>query len=257
MIRGGGRLRKPFDARDESEDEESSGDPECGPDEVKTLTPTTPSALASSVQYLNEDQATLVPPIHPDGCGYTETQSTNHFRPCESKHNYQEHQTEYPTPVEVNPPMGDVPHHGPSGNVFHGESFAQNSFGDLPALHGHADLFSPEQQVIGHWAISGTPDLYPMHYTGEPSQPPAVNPTDGDHVFGHYPYESPHKQVYRNSVHGYAADSHSHFPAEYEDDLARFQRINACSFPSHSTQRVQSANMMHQHSYDLPSHVRT
>lgn len=255
MIRGGGRSKKALDAKDESEDEESSPDAENIPEEVKTLTPTTPSALASSISHLHADQAPMAPQARIDECRYVEDPSTHHFRPPETKENYQDQQAEYPMPVEVNSSLGDLSHHGSSAHVFDGEAFVEHAYGNMQDIRSHADMFSPdEQQIIGQWAITATPDLYAMHYTGEPSQPPTINPPDGNHIFGHYPYGASHKQAYRNE--GYSADIHGHFPAGCEDDLTRFQRVNACSFPSHSTPRFHSGNIMHQHSYELPSHIR-
>lgn len=256
-IRGGGRSKKTLDAKDESEAEESSPDPEIIPAEAKTLTPTTPSALISSVPYLHADQAPMVPQAHLDECSYVENRSTHHFRPPESKDSYQDHQAGYSMAAQVTSSLGDMSQHGSSEHGFDGASFVDSSYSNMQDIRSHSDIFSPdEQQIIGQWALATTPDLYPMRYTGEPSQPPALNPADGNHLFGHYPYPGTHKQPYRSNVNGYSVDIHGQFAAGYEDDLARFQRIPTGSFPSQSTPRFQPASMMSQHSYDLPSHVR-
>lgn len=256
MIRGGGRSRKPLDAKDESDDEENSEDPDTGPQEVK-ITPSSPSALASSAHYLRTDQVPTATQVRMENCAYRDDLSAHHFRPPEIKDHYQDHRPEYPMAVEVNPTMGEMPHHESSGHVFNGEALPENSFGNMQDIRSHADLFSPdEQQIIGQWAISATPDLYPMQYTGEPSQPPAINPRDGDHIFGHFSYPNIHKPPYQNNDDGYGGDNQSPFPAGYEDDLARFQHFNTCSIPPHPKLRHHHAGMMHQHPYDLPSHIR-
>lgn len=256
-IRGGGRSKKSLDAKDESEVEESSPDPEIIPAEAKILTPTTPSALISSVPYLHADQATMVPQAHLDECSYVENRSTHHFRPPESKDSYQDHQAGYSMAAQVTSSLGDMSQHGSSEHGFDGTSFVDNSYSNMQDIRSHSEIFSPdEQQIIGQWALAATPDLYPMRYTGEPSQPPAINPADGNHLFGHYPYPGTHKQPYRSNFNGYSVDIHGQFGAGYEDDLARFQRTHTGSFPSQSTPRFQPASMMSQHSYDLPSHVR-
>lgn len=256
-IRGGGRSKKPLDAKDESEVEESSPDPEIIPEEAEVLTPTTPSALISSVPYLHADQPSMVPQARLDECRYVENGSTHHFRPSESKDSYQDHQAAYSMPAQVTSSLGDISQHGPSGHGFDGVPFVDSSYGSMQDIRSHSDIFSPdEQQMIGQWTLAATPDLYPMHYTGEPSQPPSINPADGNHLFGHYPYPGPHKQSYRSNVNGYSVDVHGQFAAGYEDDLARFQRTHICSLPSQSTPRFQPATMLNQHSYDLPSHIR-
>ncbi len=257
MIRGGGRSRKSLGAIEESQDEESSEGSEGRPDEVKTPRPPTPPAFATCVQYLSTDQASIVSQVRLDERGYAGNPSAHHFLSPETKGEYLDHQAEYPMSVEVNPTLDGIAHHGSSGHVFNPEIFPENSYGSMQDTRSHAVLFSPdEQQFIGQWAISATPDLYPMHYTGEPSQPPAINVPDGDHIFGPYPYASPHKPPYRDNVHGYPADGQAHFPAGYDADMARFQRTNTCSFPPQSTQRLHSPSMVPLHSYDLPSHIR-
>jgi hypothetical protein len=257
MIRGGGRARKPPDAREESEDEEYSEDPEVGPEGEKTPMPATPPTLGSSVQYLRADQAARTSQVHSIEDAYMEGPPAHPFHPPETKDKYQDHQADYPMPVEVNPALSDFPHQGSSGHVFNAEPFTENTYGNMQDIRSHADLFPPdEQQIIGQWALSAASDLYPMQYTGEPSQAPAINPQDGEHIFGHYDYGGPHKQPYRSNVHAYSVDSHGHYVSGYEDDSARFQRINACNFPSQSTHRLHSAAMMHQHAYDLPTHIR-
>jgi hypothetical protein len=253
MIRGGGRSKKAVDARDESEDEENSPHADVVSEEVKSLTPTTPSALASSVPHLHADQASLVPQARVDECRYVEDPPTHHFRPADSKDNYQDHQAEYPMPVEVNSSLGDLSRHRSSGHGFEGEAFVENSYGNMPEIRSHADIFSPDTQqiMLGQWP---TPDLYAMHYTGEPSQPPTIHPSDGNHIFGHYPYGSPSKQPYRSE--GYSADVHGRFPARWDEDLSRSQRVNAGFFPPPSTPRFHSGDIMQHQSYQLPSHIR-
>jgi hypothetical protein len=257
MIRGGGRARKPLDVKEESDEEESSDCAEDGPDGDKDLPPTASSGLEIAAQYLHEDQASRESHACVDESRYAGNISANHFQPSASKVNYHDNQAEYSVPMEVNSVLRDHLHQAPSRHVFDGHAFAENSYGAMQDVHSHADLFSPdEQQINGQWAISATPDLYPMHYTGAPSQPPAINPPDGAHIFGHYSYVSPHKQPYRDGGHACSIDSDSHFAAGCEDDLARFQRINTCSFPSFPDNRLHPASMMRQHSYDLPSHIR-
>ncbi len=255
--RGGGRLKKSLDAKDESEIEESSPDPEIVPEEAKTLTPITSSALISSVPYLHANQASIVPQAHLDECRYVENRSIHHFRPPESKDSYQDHQAGYSMPAQVTSSLGDMSQHGPPGHGFDGSPFVDSSYGNMQDIRSHSDIFSPdEQQTMGQWSLVATPDLYPMHYTGEPSQPPSINPADRNHLFDNYPYPGPHKQPYRSNINGYFVDIHAPFSAGYEDDLARFQRTHTCSLPSQPTPRFQPASMMNQHSYDLPSHVR-
>ena len=252
MIRGGGRARKPFDAREESEDEDYSEDPETGPEGEHTPTPAATPAIASSAQYLCTDQAAGASHIHPGDGAYMEAPPTHHFQPPESKDSYQDHQADYSMPPEVNSALSGFSHQGSSGHVFNAEHF-----GSMQDIRSHSDLYpSVEQQIIGQWPLSAASDLYPIHYTGEPSQAPAVNSQDGEHVFGQYSYAGPHKQLYRSNVHAYSVDSPGHYVSGYEDDPARFQRINDCSYPPQSAHRVHSAAMMHQHAYDLPTHIR-
>lgn len=262
MIRGGGRIRKPFDPTEGSEDEESGEELDGGPEEIESPTPTTPTPtpLASSLNYLNTESASSVSRALLDDCAYEQNPSAHHFPPPEIKPQYQDHQAEYTIPVAVGSNMGHISHQEAAEQVFNGDSFQvpESSFGDMQDLRSHVDLFTPEgQQIMGHWGISANPELYPMQYTGEPSQPPSINPADGGHIFGPYDYGGPHKQPYRNHVQGYSEDSHGVFAARYQDELTRYQRINSSSLPSHSTQRIHAANMMHQHFYDLPSHIRT
>jgi hypothetical protein len=253
MIRGGGRSKKTVGSKDESEDEENSPDADIIPEEVKSLTPTTPSGLPSSVPCLHADQASMVPQARIDECRYVEEQPTHHFQPAEGKDNYQDHQAEYPMPVEVNSSLGDLSRHRPSAHVFEGEAFVQHSYGNMPEIR-NADIFSPDTQqlVLGQWH---TPDMFPIHYSGEPSQPPTINPPDGNHIFGHYPYGSPSKQPYRSE--GYSAEVHNRFPVRWDDNFGRSQRANTCYFARPSTPRYHSANTgMHHQPYDLPSHIR-
>ena len=183
--------------------------------------------------------------------------SPHHYHPPEIKDNYQVQRADYPVPVEVSTSLGEFSHHGPSGNVFHAENFPENPYGNMQDIRSHADIFPPDQQqIIGQWAISAASDLYPMHYTGEPSQAPAIVPPHGEAIFGHYSYGGPHKHEYRSNVHGYPIDSHGHFVTGYEDDSSRFQRINSCAFPSQSSHKSHPAGMIHQHAYDLPTHIR-
>jgi hypothetical protein len=259
MIRGGGRSRKALDAKEESEDEDSSQDLEAVPEGNETLTPTTPAPLAP-VHYLQTDQASVVSQAGLDGCRYVEHPTPPHLRPPESKDNYQDHRSKYSLPVEVNPSMREIPDHGTSGQIFDVEAFANHSYGTMQDVRSHGNLFPPsevtEQPMMGQWAITATPDLYPMNYTGEPSQVPPISPLDGDQTFGHYPYSSPHKHLYRHNVDGYHINIPGQFPGGFEDEFTRFQRMNSCSFPSRSPPKYPSANMMNEHSYDLPSHVR-
>lgn len=257
MIRGGGRVRRPLDARGESEDEECSEGLEVESTVEKTPMPASPSALATSV-YLRPDQAASVLHVHPGEGAYTEAPpSSHHFHQTETKENYQDHAAEYPMPVEANPPLSAFSHQGSSGHVFNAESFVENPYGNMQDIRSQADLFPPDdQQIIGQWAISAASNLYPMQYTGEPSQAPAIHPRDAEHIFSHYPYGSPHKPPYRSNVHAYPADSHSHFMPGYEDDSARSQRVSGCMFPSQSMHRLYPPTMMHQHAYDLPTHIR-
>ena len=256
MIRGGGRVRRPLDARGESEDEDCSEGLEVESRGEKTPMPASPLALATSV-YLRTDQAANASHVRPSESAYTEAPPPHHFHPSETKDSYQDHPAEYPMPVEVNPALGTFSHQGSSGHVFNAEPFAENPYGNMQDIRSHADLFPPDdQQIIGQWAISAASDLYPMHYTGEPSQAPAINPRDAEHLFGHYSYGSPHKPPYRSNVHAYSADSHGQFVPGYEDDSARSQRVNGCTFPLQSIHRVYPATMMHQHAYELPTHIR-
>ena len=193
-----------------------------------------------------------MPQIHLDTRGYGESSSTHPFRAPDTEVDYQDHQGRYSMPLEVNATLGEASGHGSSGQVFDGEGFAENSYGNMQDLRGHGDLFlTEEQQAIGHWAIPATPEQYPMHYTGEPSQPPAINPLDGDHIFGHYSYGGPHKHPHHTNGYEYSING---YPAEYVDDLARLKRNNMCSLPSQSTPQSNPDSMMYQHSYELSSH---
>jgi len=254
MIRGGGRSKKAVDAKDESEDEENSPDTDIVPEEVKSLTPTTPSALPSSVPCLHADQAPMVPQARIDECIYVEEQPTHHFRPAEGKDNYQDHQADYPMPVVMNSSLGNLSRHRSLGQVFEGEAFVDHSYGNMPEIRSHGDIFSPDAQqlMLGPWH---TQDVYAMHYSGEPSQPPTINPPDGNHLFGHYPYESPNKQPYRSE--GYSADVPGRSPARWDDNIGRYQRANTFYYARPATPRFPSANTaMHHQSYQLPSHIR-
>lgn len=258
MIRGGGRSRKSFDAKDASEEEEYGEDVEVEPDGGKPPRSLTPTALASSVRYLHADQAARASHIPPDEGGYMEDPSPHHFHPPEVKDNYQVRQAEYAVPVEGNSHLGKFSHPASSANVFHADNFPENPFGTMHDIRSHADIFPlDEQHIIGQWGIPTPSDLFPMHYTGEPSQAPATVPPPGEAVFDHYSYGAPHKQEYRSHVHGYPVDSHGHLLAGYEDDPARSQRINGCAFPPQSIHRLHSAGMMiRQPAYDLPTHIR-
>lgn len=256
MIRGGGRSRKAVDAKEEGEEEDSSECADAEPEVDQTLTPTTPSGLQSSVQYLQAGQVPGVRRLHHDG-RYRKSPSTQHFQPPENKDNYHNPQADYAMPVEISPVLEDISNHASSGHVFNEGAFAENSYGTIQDIHSHPDMFPPdEQQMIGHWAISATPELYPMHYNGEPSQTPALHPPNGEHIFGAYAYDGSRKHPYRNSIHGYSTNTHGQFQIGYEDDLARFQRINSCSFPVNSSNKFHPASTTQQPSYELPSHVR-
>jgi hypothetical protein len=254
MIRGGGRSKKALDAKDESEDEENSPDADIIPEEDKRLTPTTPPALPSSVPCLHADPASMVPQARIDECRYVEGPPTLHFRPVEGKDNYQDHQAEYSMPVEVNSSLGDLPHHRSSGHVFEGEAFVEHSYGNMPEIRSHADIFSSDAQqlMLGQWHTS---DLYPIHYSGEPSQPPTMNPPDGNQIFGHYPYGNPSKQPFRSE--GYSAEVYGRFPSRWDDRFSRPQRANTSYYARPSTPSFPSANtVMHHQSHELPSHIR-
>jgi hypothetical protein len=214
MIQGGGQSKKAVNARDETEDEENSSDVDTVPKEVDILTPTTPSALVSSVLQPHADQASLVPQACIDECRYVEDPPTHHFRPADSKDNYQDHQAEYPTHIS---------RHSFSGHAFK-EDFAESSDGNMSKICSHADNFLPDAQQV----MLGNLDLYGMSYTSEHGQPPTTHPPDGNHIFGHYPYERPPKQPYRSE--GYSADVYGSFPAWWNGDF----------FPPPSTPRFHS-----------------
>ena len=186
-------------------------------EEMKTMTPAPPS-----VSYLHMDQDSMVPQAPSGKCGYLDDRSTPQIRPHETKDHCQDQQRDCLMPMEVDQPLNELSHDGSSGNVFDGETYAHTSFDNMQHIRGHGDIFS------------ATPDLYPMHYTGEPSQPPAINSSNDNQIFGHYPYEGCHKQPYGNNL-GYYAYIPSPFQMGYEDESTRFQRINGCTLPSHST----------------------
>lgn len=211
MARGGGRPRKPAYAEDSSNDEGSADDSKCASDAPKKLIAKKPSPSASSIRYLKFEETPMVPQIHLDTRGYGESSSTRRFRALDDEVHFQGLQGRYSMPLEVKPTLGGESLHESSGQVFGGEGFAESSHGDIQDIRGHGNLFPPdEQQAIAHWAIPATPDQYPMHYTGELSQPPAINALDRDHIFG---------QPHLTNDYEYPIDS---YPAEYVDNLARF-----------------------------------
>jgi hypothetical protein len=257
MIRGGGRTRKATDAKEENEDEECSEGTDIGAEDERVLTPAISSGPSATIQYLHADRAPEPPDPHLDD-GQYEDLRRQHFQSADQKDPYHEQPAEYAIPADFTSSLGEVQQHGPPGHIFGGEAFGADSYTNMQDIRHHGELFSPsEQQVMGQWGMSATPDLYPMHYSGEPSQTPVIHPPDGDNIFGHYSYPNAQKQQqYRHSGHGYPATSHAHFPGHFEDDLARFQRFNNCSFVSGSTQKALPASIMQHHSYDLPSHIR-
>lgn len=254
MMRGAGRSTKRPDAEENSEDEESGDRFEAKSENTRTLIPT-PSVPTASARYLQPEQASIVPQIHLDACGYNERPSAYHFQSPVTKVEYQDDPTRYPIPVQVNAALGNTPNHEACRHVFGGESFPETSFGNMQGIRSHGDLFPTEEQVTGEWVIPATHDQYSMHDAGEPSQPPAISRLDGNHIFNQYSYGSAHNQPYRSNPHGYSANSHRHHPAESSDELARFKPSNMCSLASYSTPRSQPANTIQQHPYKLPSPI--